>query len=305
MAERNITDVVLNRVNELKDSGELVIPPTYSAVNALKSAYLILQETLDKSYKPVLETCTPISIINSLLNMVIQGLSPAKKQCYFVAYGNKLQLMRSYMGTIAVTKRLSNIKDIKAYCIYEGDKFKVKYNKENAVLEIGEYEPAFENIDIGKIKGAFAVIVGNEGILHTEIMTFTQIERAWLQGVGYSNPKNKVHDNFTEEMAKKTVINRACKMYANTSDDSDLLIGAFNETDRVITSEEIAKDTDKEIEKEISQNANIKSLEMPSQVDNTIFTQTKEKVAINIDEDKPNLAEFEEAIQVELDTPPF
>ena len=44
---------------------------------------------------------------------------------------------------------------------------------------------------------------------------------------------------------------------------------------------------------------------MPSQVDNTIFTQTKEKVAINIDEDKPNLAEFEEAIQVELDTPPF
>ncbi|HBF4490241.1 TPA: hypothetical protein KOO02_003192 [Clostridioides difficile] len=54
----------------------------------------------------------------------------------------------------------------------------------------------------------------------------------------------------------------------------------------------------------LSQNANIKSLEIPLQED-TIFTQTKEKVSINIDEDKPNLAEFEEAIQVELDTPPF
>ena len=31
-------------------------------------------------------------------------------------------------------------------------------------------------------------------------------------------------------MAKRTIINRACKMYFNTSDDSDMLIEAFNET---------------------------------------------------------------------------
>ncbi|WP_243124300.1 recombinase RecT [Clostridium sp. AWRP] len=38
---------------------------------------------------------------------MMQGLTPAKKQCYFVVYGKQLQLMRSYMGTAAVTKRLN------------------------------------------------------------------------------------------------------------------------------------------------------------------------------------------------------
>ena len=31
-------------------------------------------------------------------------------------------------------------------------------------------------------------------------------------------------------MAKRTVINRACKMFFNTSDDSDMMIEAFNAT---------------------------------------------------------------------------
>ena len=31
-------------------------------------------------------------------------------------------------------------------------------------------------------------------------------------------------------MAKRTVLNRAAKMFINTSDDSDLLTGAINDT---------------------------------------------------------------------------
>ncbi|MEK1438368.1 recombinase RecT, partial [Limosilactobacillus fermentum] len=35
-------------------------------------------------------------------------------------------------------------------------------------------------------------------------------------------------DKFSDEMAKRTVINRAAKMFINTSDDSDLLTGSIN-----------------------------------------------------------------------------
>jgi recombination protein RecT len=59
------------------------MPANYSYSNALKSAYLILSETVDREKKPVLQRCSQASIINTLLDMTIQGLSSAKKQCYF------------------------------------------------------------------------------------------------------------------------------------------------------------------------------------------------------------------------------
>ena len=50
--------------------------------------------------------------------------------------------------------------------------------------------------------------------------------------------KQTVHKEFPDQMAKRTVINRACKMFFNTSDDSDLLIDSFNATGDVYDNEE-------------------------------------------------------------------
>lgn len=154
--------------------------------------------------------------------MVIQGLNPSKNQCYFIPYGNKLNLSRSYLGTIAVTKRLKGIKDVKAYCFYEGDEFETKFNLEKGLIEVTKFEPKFENIDNSKIKGAFAIIIGDEGIIHTEVMTMTQIHNAW--SMGDMNSGSPAHKKFTEEMAIKSVINRACKRYYGTSDDSSIML---------------------------------------------------------------------------------
>lgn len=223
-----ITEKVRQQIADLEAKKQIALPPNYSPENALKSAWLILQETLDTNKKPVLQNCTPVSIQNALFSMVIQGLSPSKKQCYFIAYGNQLQLSRSYLGTVAATKRLAGIKDVKAHVIYEGDTFETEYDKDTATIKIKEFKPSFSTVDITKIKGAFAVILGDDGPIHTEIMTMAQIRSAWKQG--YAKGNSGAHNNFTEEMSKKTVINRACKAYWNTSDDSDLLIEAFNST---------------------------------------------------------------------------
>ena len=272
VSEKNITEEVLAKINDFKGKNELITPPGYVPENALKSAYLILQETLDKDKRSVLQTCSKASIANSLLDMVIQGLSPAKKQCYFVAYGGRLQLMRSYMGTVAVTKRLKRVKDVKAFCIYEGDEFETEFDIDTATLKISKFAPKFENVDITKIKGAFAVIVGEEGVLHTEIMNMNQIRNSWNQG--YAKGTSGAHKNFTDEMAKKTVINRACKIFANTSDDSDLLIEAFNNSDKSLDDKELIESTDEVVEKEIEENANKKILDIPQ--DNVVDTTFKE-----------------------------
>ncbi|MCA6767771.1 recombinase RecT, partial [Enterococcus hirae] len=46
-----------------------------------------------------------------------------------------------------------------------------------------------------------------------------------------SKAKTKsVQNDFPEEMAKRTVINRAAKPFINTSDDAELFSDAFNRT---------------------------------------------------------------------------
>lgn len=257
--ERNITDKVLSRVKSLEGKGELKVSVNYSPENALKSAYLILSETVDRDKKPVLQSCSEASIANALLDMVVQGLSPSKKQCYFIPYGGKLQLSRSYLGTVAVTKRLNGVKDVKAYCIYEGDEFETEYDVNTATIKITKFNPKFENIDLNKIKGAFAVVIGENGPIHTEVMNMTQIKNSWNQG--YAKGKSGAHINFTDEMAKKTVINRACKMYANTSDDSDLLIEAFNNSDKTYDEKDTINNVEYEVEEEIKEKANSKPID--------------------------------------------
>ena len=226
MSSREWVDAVGEKVDTLMNEGNLVLPDDYSPQNALKSAYLKLAETKDKNDKPVLSTCTKTSIYNALMDMVVQGLSPAKNQCYFVAYGNQLTLMRSYMGTVAVAKRLGGIKDVYAYCLYEGDIFETEFDVETSLLKIKTYEPDMNNIDVSKIIGAFAILKRGARPDYIEVMNFAQIKAAWnqRQGKGLS----PAHNNFGEEMAKKTVINRACKMFINTSSDSEILTESFN-----------------------------------------------------------------------------
>ena len=57
------------------------------------------------------------------------------------------------------------------------------------------------------------------------IVLSKEIDKSWSQ----AKTKN-VQNNFPQEMAKRTVINRAAKQFFNTSDDNDLFIDAVNRT---------------------------------------------------------------------------
>lgn len=258
--EKNITEKTLERIKTLEKSGDLTFPQNYNYGNAIKSAYLILSETKDKSGKPVLQTCSQASIANALLDMTIQGLSPAKKQCYFIPYGNQLQLSKSYLGNIAATKRLKGVKNVYANCIYEKDEFSYTIDLETGLKKITKHEQSFENIDLNKIKGAYAVVVMEDGNNYVEVMNINQIKNAWNMGAAKGG--SKAHTNFSDEMAKKTVINRACKNFVNTSDDSDILIESINRTNEY-REEDIIENVQAEVKEEIKENANKEVLDIP------------------------------------------
>lgn len=256
--EKNVTDKVLTRIKELEVAGDITMPPQYSYANALKSAFLILSETIDKNGKSALVSCSQPSIINALLDMTIQGLSPAKKQCYFIPFGGKLQLMKSYLGNIAATKRLKGVKNVFANVIYENDVFAYELDLKTGLKVITKHEQNFENIDISKIKGAYAIVVMEDGLNYVEVMNINQIKSSWSMGKSYqysTKEKPSVHDKFTDEMAKKTVINRACKNFVCTSDDSDLLIETMSRTNEY-DEKDIIEAANQEVQEEIKENAN-------------------------------------------------
>lgn len=218
LSERQITSGVNKRIEE-KQNENFIVPPNYSLGNALSNAYYELKNS---SSGNLLSQCTDESIYISLLDMVAQGLSPAKKQCYFIKYGDKVQLRRSYFGTMKVVKELNEVKDIWVGVIFEGDVFKSEIV--NGRRRFVSHESDWENQD-NPIKGAYCIIkdINNEEYL--TIMTKKQIDKAWSK----AKTKN-VQVDFPDQMAMRTVINRAAKSFINTSNDSSYFVEALNRT---------------------------------------------------------------------------
>lgn len=259
LMKKDVVDVVTERVRKFMEHGELDLPPNYSPENALKSAWLILQSTQDKDKRPALEVCTKDSVANALLDMIVQGLNPAKKQGYFIVYGNKLVFQRSYFGSMAVAKEAAGARDIYAQVVYKGDEFLYEINRGRK--KVLKHVQNIDNVDPANIIAAYCVIeFGDERPDYTEIMTINQIRKAWSKSKMNPDKEGSTHKEFPDQMAMKTVINRACKAYINSSDDSNLLLKRhFNRTDEELTELEVAD--------EINANANGEIIDVEYEVD--------------------------------------
>ncbi|AIW03667.1 RecT-like ssDNA annealing protein [Bacillus phage Pascal] len=249
-----IVEKVEQRVQKLQENNQLHFPKNYSPSNALKSAWLVLQETKagkNAGYAPVLQYCSQASIANALFDMVVQGLNPSKKQGYFLCYGKSLTFQRSYFGTMAVTKSVAGAKTINAMTIHDGDD--VQYEiKKGRIIDI-EHKQSFGSIDKPVI-GAYCTIDFGDNDIYIEVMTMKEIRQAWSKSQSWSKGQeketaNSVHGQFTVEMAKKTVINRACKKFLNSSDDASLVMDLLSQEND-------------ETQLDIEENANTEVLDM-------------------------------------------
>jgi recombination protein RecT len=226
--QNQTTNAVLEHVQSLQEAGDLKLPENYAVGNQIKLAWLKIMEVTDRNGKPALEVCTKESIANALLEMVVQGLSVTKKQGDFIVYGNKLTFSLEYHGTIALARRLGGIVGVPTgNVIYENDEFEYEIDPDTGRKKILKHKQDFRNIDNNKILGAYATLQLADGGTHVEIMPMTQIRQAWMQGA--TKGQSPAHKNFPDQMAIKTVIGRACKLFITTSDDSGLYTSKTDE----------------------------------------------------------------------------
>jgi recombination protein RecT len=276
LMKKDVVDVVEGRIQDLIQKGELHLPEGYSAANAIKSAWLTLQSTVDRDKKPALQVCTRDSIANALLDMVVQGLNPAKNQCYFIVYGSQLVCMRSYFGAMHVAKMVDpTIGDIIAQVVYEGDEF--RYSIERGKKVVTKHEQSLSNVQKDKIIGAYCMVLEKDGtIRNTEIMTWDEILQSWKQSQvkpvmeDGSLKAGTTHEKYPAQMALRTVVNRACKPIINSSSDEHLL-------------QAVNRASDIEIAAEIAENANGEVLDVEAEnVENDdIPVENAEKVTKN------------------------
>ena len=228
---KDIGDKTMEGIKALMDEQGFKLPEGYNAVNEVKSAGLRIMDTRDKAGRPALEVCTKASAMNSILDMVIQGLSPSKKQCYFIVYGNQLQLFRSYFGTqCALRRAVPSVHKVVTDLVREGDEVEWATNQYGERYIGRIITDPFTNY--GKpYKYGFCNIYSVSGdLLATAIMSWQEIQTSWKQSRNWK-PEGGVHQKFPEEMAKRTLISRACKNILNSSAESDPIVtAAFNHT---------------------------------------------------------------------------
>lgn len=219
--QEETTQQILDKVNCWQETGELILPKDYKVGNAIKLAWLYLQTVEDRSHRKAIDVCTKDSICNALLDMVLHGEYP-KKHCYFIVYADRLEWNERYLGKYMRAKRDTEIEAVYPQVVYQGDEFVY------TIDELGQYQlvkhvPNLDNLDITKIKAAYAIVVNKDKTRHMEIMTLDQIKKSWMQGAAKGN--SGAHTNFTDQMCKKTVMARACKIaldsQADFSEDED------------------------------------------------------------------------------------
>lgn len=225
IGNNTISDSILANFNKLASQGQLVFPKGYNVGNQLKLMYTNLVQ------KNLIEGCTPISIGQALTEATIQGLEIDKNQVYFIKYGNKLQMFRAYFGDVAVAKQTHLVNDIRARVIYKGDEYELDVNEDGEEI-ISGHKTRLENKD-NEIIGAYAWAELPNGKRIYCIMTIKEIKTSWRKSKTF-NQQTSVHNEYPQEMAKRTVIRRLVKTIFNTSSslsvEQEMVIDSYNRT---------------------------------------------------------------------------
>lgn len=207
-----VEEIALAKIQEYQEAG-MVLPPNFNPANSLKKARFILND-MKVSGKPVLEVCTPASIIQCLLESVTKGLSYDEAQIYFIPRGGVMTNMESVYGRILRAKRASkNYKPIVGY-VHEGDDFEIGVDVETGATKIKKHETKLENLD-KPIIAAYAYVTDNDGNTDVTIMT----KRDWLTSWKKSPNGCAVAKEFEKDMIFRTIIKKSTKALVNANNN--------------------------------------------------------------------------------------
>jgi recombination protein RecT len=152
-----------------------------------------------------LQRCTPESIALAAYDAATLGL-PVNKLglAWLVPFGNEAKLQIGYRGYIQLVVESGFVLDVSAECVYEHDRFKYVLGSNPNI----EHEPPIKGnrgnfiavYAIARLANGFSkhVVMGKEQVDHIRSKSRSASNGPWITDY--------------DEMAKKTVIKRLCKL---------------------------------------------------------------------------------------------
>jgi len=197
--------VTIKRELEARETDLLAVLPPGMAVERFMRVSLIAI-----SKNPDLLSCTPGSIIRSIVEAAEVGLEPtgSLNRAWLVPFKNpdtgkkEAQLMIGYQGYGDLMRDSGKVRRITVECVYEGDHFKVVKGSEEPRIE---HEPAFATEDPAKITYVYGVAWFADGGTQQEVMSHSQVELIRAKSRQRNGP------TWTQnwpQMARKTLIRR-------------------------------------------------------------------------------------------------
>lgn len=188
------------------------------SINFEREAEFAMQIMEKSSYVLNTAMSNRSSLVAAVKNVAAIGISlnPARKQAYLVPRGGAICLDLSYMGLLDLAIASGSIRWGQAELVREKDTFKL-HGFGN--LPTHDYDPF--DTDRGDWKGVYVVVKTADGDYLTTTMTRDEVlairdrSDAWK---AFMNKKTKSCPWSTDEaeMAKKTVIKRASKLWPKT-----------------------------------------------------------------------------------------
>lgn len=222
---------------EKLEENKMALPKNFNRERFVQNTLALLHDNPDlMKYKQS-------EIMMGLMKGATLGLDFMNKEAYLIPYKDQLQYQTDYRGAIKLAKQYSTrpIKDIYAKLVRDGDEYEVAVVDGNQTVN---YKPLPFND--GEIKGAFAVVIFEDGTMKYDEMSKKELENTRQ----HSKMKNgSAWTDYTGEMYKKTVLHRLCKTIDLSFENPD---------QRKIFVEDVAIETDIEkiAENEIEENEN-------------------------------------------------
>lgn len=193
-------NTVRDLLNKAKSQIALALPKHLDADRLLRITMTSVQKT------PKLLDCDRASLLGAVIQSAQLGLEPdgVTGEAYLVPYKDKAQLIPGYKGLMKLARQSGEVSTISARVVREGDFFKYHFG----MNEVLEHEPNM-NDDTGDLTFVYAVAKLKDGGEQFEVMSRRQVEA--IRNRSRAAESGPWVTDY-EEMAKKTVLRRLCKM---------------------------------------------------------------------------------------------
>lgn len=172
--------------------------------------------TMNKN--PKLLNCTPESVLGCLMTASALGLEPndvnGLGQAYIIPYGRVATYISGYRGLYKLALNSGEIQSITVEAVYEGDEFEYRMGDDAHITHVPDLNAEH---DYDKLICVYCITRFNNGGVQRNVMPKSEIEKRR----NVSKAKNSgPWVEWTEEMAKKTVIRAAAKTWPLSADKS-------------------------------------------------------------------------------------